>query len=34
VDVATGVEGDGYRKDPARIKAFIEAVRQAEESPE
>ena len=31
VDVATGVEGDGYRKDPARIAAFIEAVRSAEE---
>ena len=35
VDVATGVESDGHRKDPALIKAFIEAVRQAEEmSPE
>jgi phosphoribosylanthranilate isomerase len=32
VDVATGVEGDGYRKDAARIKAFIQAVRAAEES--
>jgi phosphoribosylanthranilate isomerase len=31
VDVATGVEGDGHRKDPARIAAFIEAVRKAEE---
>jgi phosphoribosylanthranilate isomerase len=30
VDVATGVEGAGYRKDPARIKAFVEAVRRAE----
>jgi phosphoribosylanthranilate isomerase len=30
VDVATGVEGEGYRKDPARIAAFIEAVRKAE----
>ena len=32
VDVATGVEGDGQRKDPARIKAFIQAVRAAEDS--
>jgi phosphoribosylanthranilate isomerase len=32
VDVATGVEGEGYRKDPARIEAFVSAVRQAEES--
>ena len=32
VDVATGVEGDGFRKDAARIKAFIEAVRAAEDS--
>jgi len=30
VDVATGVEGEGYRKDPARLKAFVEAVRRAE----
>ena len=30
VDVATGVEGEGNRKDPARIAAFIEAVRKAE----
>lgn len=30
VDVATGVEGEGFRKDPARIKAFVEAVRRAE----
>lgn len=30
VDVATGVEGEGHRKDPARISAFIEAVRKAE----
>jgi phosphoribosylanthranilate isomerase len=30
VDVATGVEGEGHRKDPARIAAFIEAVRKAE----
>jgi phosphoribosylanthranilate isomerase len=32
VDVATGVEGDAYRKDPAKIAAFIEAVRKAEAS--
>jgi phosphoribosylanthranilate isomerase len=32
VDVATGVEGEGYRKDPARIEAFIRAVRAAEDS--
>ena len=32
VDVATGVEGEGYRKDPARIQAFIAAVRKAEEA--
>lgn len=31
VDVATGVEVDG-RKDPARMAAFIEAVRVAEEA--
>jgi len=30
VDVASGVEGEGNRKDPAKIAAFIEAVRQAE----
>jgi phosphoribosylanthranilate isomerase len=30
VDVATGVEGEGYRKDPAKLKAFVEAVRRAE----
>lgn len=30
VDVATGVEGEGTRKDSARITAFIEAVRKAE----
>lgn len=28
VDVATGVEGPDYRKDPARMKAFVEAVRR------
>lgn len=32
VDVATGVEGEGRRKDPARIAAFIQAVRKGEES--
>lgn len=32
VDVATGVEGEGYRKDPDRIRAFIAAVRKAEEA--
>jgi len=32
VDVATGVEGDAYRKDPAKIAAFIEAVRKGEAS--
>ena len=30
VDVATGVEGEAFRKDPARIRAFVEAVRNAE----
>lgn len=30
VDVATGVEGRGHRKDPGKIAAFIEAVRRAE----
>lgn len=29
VDVATGVEGEGHRKDPKRIEAFIRAVREA-----
>ena len=32
VDVATGVEGEGFRKDPARIAAFIRAVRTAEDT--
>lgn len=32
VDVATGVEGEGRRKDPARLAAFVEAVRKAEAS--
>ncbi len=30
VDVATGVEGEGHRKDPGRMAAFVEAVRKAE----
>ena len=30
VDVATGVEGEGYRKDPAKLKAFVAAVRATE----
>lgn len=30
VDVATGVEGTGHRKDPARLAAFVQAVRKAE----
>lgn len=30
VDVATGVEREGYRKDPAKLKAFVEAVQRAE----
>ena len=30
VDVTSGVEGDGNRKDLARIAAFIEAVRKVE----
>ena len=30
VDVATGVEGEGHRKDPKKIAAFVEAVRKAE----
>jgi phosphoribosylanthranilate isomerase len=34
VDVATGVEGDDYRKDPALMKAFIDAVHRAEEGDE
>jgi phosphoribosylanthranilate isomerase len=32
VDVATGVEASGHRKDPARMRAFVEAVRRAEEA--
>jgi phosphoribosylanthranilate isomerase len=30
VDVATGVEGEGHRKDPEKVKRFVEAVRKAE----
>jgi len=30
VDVASGVEAEGNRKDPKKIAAFIEAVRKAE----
>ena len=30
VDVATGVEGDGHRKDPAKMAAFVGAVQAAE----
>jgi len=32
VDVATGVETDGHRKDPEKIAAFIGAVREAEDA--
>jgi phosphoribosylanthranilate isomerase len=31
VDVATGVEGDGHRKDRERMAAFVAAVRKAEQ---
>ena len=31
VDVATGVEGEGMRKDFDKMRAFIEAVRAREE---
>ncbi|MGH0035559.1 MAG: phosphoribosylanthranilate isomerase [Myxococcota bacterium] len=34
VDVATGVETDDHRKDPALMKAFIDAVHRAEEAAE
>lgn len=30
VDVATGVEGTAHRKDPAKLAAFVQAVRKAE----
>jgi phosphoribosylanthranilate isomerase len=29
VDVATGVDGEGFRKDPQKIAAFVKAVREA-----
>jgi len=29
VDVATGVDGESFRKDPAKIAAFVKAVREA-----
>ena len=32
VDCATGVEGEGFRKDPAKMVAFVEAVRRAEDA--
>jgi phosphoribosylanthranilate isomerase len=32
VDVATGVDGESYRKDPARIEALVAAVRSAEKT--
>jgi phosphoribosylanthranilate isomerase len=32
VDVATGVEGEAYRKDPTRMRAFVEAVRSQEKA--
>lgn len=32
VDVATGVEGADHRKDPAKMRAFVEAVRRREAS--
>jgi phosphoribosylanthranilate isomerase len=31
VDVATGIERSDYSKDPARMKAFVEAVRRYED---
>ena len=31
VDVATGVEGEEYRKDPAKLVAFAEAIRKVEQ---
>ena len=30
VDCATGVEAEGYAKDPIKMKAFVDAVRRAE----
>jgi len=32
VDVATGVEGESYRKDAARMRAFVAAVRSQEKA--
>lgn len=32
VDVATGVEGEDRRKDPEKMRAFVEAVRRREEA--
>jgi len=32
VDVATGVEGEDHRKDPVKMRAFVEAVRRREEA--
>jgi len=32
VDVATGVEGANNRKDPGKMRAFVEAVREREEA--
>jgi phosphoribosylanthranilate isomerase len=32
VDVATGVEGENYRKDPVKMKAFVQAVHKVEDS--
>jgi phosphoribosylanthranilate isomerase len=32
VDVATGVEGEGFRKDVDRMRAFVEAVRSQEKA--
>jgi phosphoribosylanthranilate isomerase len=34
VDVATGVENEDRRKDPVKMRAFVEAIRQREESVE
>ena len=32
VDVATGVEGQAFRKDPAKLQAFVKAVRVVEKA--
>lgn len=32
VDCATGVEGEGYAKDPEKMKAFVAAVRKIEDT--